>query len=283
MVRGGKVGDEPDPASHGRRNRDDDAARGGGAVVGRARPQGTGVSRPRTKPRRKRNESCESYQPISRRSARTHRRHIRLSEEAFAGIVVLTRLMFGPSSGPPAAELSYPPPPWAAEYTRLWRCPVTFDCERTTLTMPIALEERRVPTANATQFEAALHATRAILDSDPVDALVPAVAGTLRQDLRSRRTATQVADALGTSPRTLHRHLAKAGYSFGAIQDRVRRQQADVLLTQTRRSIAAIAAELGYSDPREFRRAYTVLRARSATILPSTRPGAAPTPRTSDV
>ncbi|OAH10277.1 AraC family transcriptional regulator [Streptomyces jeddahensis] len=179
-----------------------------------------------------------------------------LSEEAFAGIVVLTRLMFGPSSGPLAAELSYPPPPWAAAYTRLWRCPVTFDCEHTTLTMASALEERRVPTANATQFEAALQATRALLDSDPVDDLVATVEGTLRQDLRSRRTATQVADALGMSPRTLHRHLAKAGYSFGTIQDRVRRQQADVLLMQTRRSITAIAAELGYSDPREFRRAY---------------------------
>ncbi|GGS09672.1 transcriptional regulator [Streptomyces humidus] len=179
-----------------------------------------------------------------------------LSEEAFAGIVALTRLMFGPSSGPLAAELSYPPPPWAAAYARLWRCPVAFDCERTTLTLPGALEERRVPTANATQFEAALHATRAILESEPVDDLVAAVEGALRQDLRSRRTATQVADALGMSPRTLHRHLARAGYSFGTIQDRVRRQQADVLLMRTRRPITAIAAELGYSDPREFRRAY---------------------------
>jgi hypothetical protein len=132
-----------------------------------------------------------------------------LGEEAFAGIVILTRLMFGPSSGPQAAELSYPPP-WAAEYTRLWRCPVSFACESTSLTMPGAPDERRVPTANATQCEAALHATRAILDSDPVADLVAAVEGTLRQDLRSRRTATQAADALGMSPRTLHRHLAKA-------------------------------------------------------------------------
>lgn len=179
-----------------------------------------------------------------------------LTEEALAGIVTLTRLMFGPSSGPVAARLSYPPPPWASAYTRLWRCPVTFDCERTTLSLPRALDERRVLTANATHFEAALNATQAILEPDPVDDLVAAVEGILRTDLHVRMTATQTAATLGMSPRTLHRRLAQAGHSFGAIQDRVRRQQADMLLIHTRRPIAAIAADLGYSDPREFRRAY---------------------------
>jgi AraC-like DNA-binding protein len=179
-----------------------------------------------------------------------------LTEEALAGIVVLVRLMFGASWNPLAARLSYPPPPWASAYTRLWRCLVAFDCERTTLTLPRVLDDRRVPTANATHFEAALSATQAILGSDPIDALVADVEGKLRANLRSRMTAVQVADALGMSPRTLHRHLAVAGESFGAIQDRVRRQQADVLLVQTRKSITTIAADLGYSDPREFRRAY---------------------------
>ena len=179
-----------------------------------------------------------------------------LTEESFAGIVVLTRLMFGQSADPLAVQLSYPPPPWAAAYRRLWRCPVSFDAERTTLTLPRDLESRRIPTANATQFEAALSATQAILGTDSVDDLVAAVEGTLYRDLRVRLTATQVAAALDMSSRTLHRRLAQSGHSFGAIQDRVRRRQAEVLLLQTRRSVTAIAAELGYSDPREFRRAY---------------------------
>ncbi|TQS45064.1 AraC family transcriptional regulator [Cryptosporangium phraense] len=179
-----------------------------------------------------------------------------LTEEAFAGIVVMARLTFGASGGPVAASLAYPPPPWAATYARLWHCPVTFDSDRTTLTLPPALEKRRIPTANATHFEAALKATRALVDVDPVDDLVVAVEADLRADLSVRRTATQVADALGISPRTLHRRLADAGQSYGEIQDRVRRRQADALLRNTRRSIAAIAADLGYSDPREFRRAY---------------------------
>ncbi|GAA0265705.1 AraC family transcriptional regulator [Cryptosporangium japonicum] len=179
-----------------------------------------------------------------------------LTEEAFAGIVTLIRLTFGASSGPAAAHLSYPPPPWASAYARLWRFPVTFDSDRTTLTLPRTLETRRIPTANATHFEAALSATRALLDPEPVDALVAAVEGALRADLRRRKTATQVAAELGVSPRTLHRRLADAGHSFGAIQDGVRRRHADTLLTNTRRSITEIAAELGYHDPREFRRAY---------------------------
>ncbi|HEY6794116.1 MAG TPA: AraC family transcriptional regulator ligand-binding domain-containing protein [Kineosporiaceae bacterium] len=179
-----------------------------------------------------------------------------LSEEAFAGIVVLTRLMFGRSGSPVAAELSYPAPPWGAAYGRLWRCPVSFSCERTVLMLPGGLEDRPVPTANATQFQTSLEATRAILEADPIHDLVTAVEDTLRRNLPVRRTATQVASELGLSLRSLHRHLAQAGQTFGAIQDRVRCQQADVLLTQTRRPISTIATDLGYSDPREFRRAY---------------------------
>ncbi|WP_062993912.1 AraC family transcriptional regulator [Nocardia anaemiae] len=179
-----------------------------------------------------------------------------LTEEALAGIVILAKLMFGASASPLSAHLSYPPPPWASEYKRLWRCPVAFDCERTTLSFPRELDDRRVSTANATHFEAALSATQAILDIEPVNDLVAAVESILRAGLRSRMTAARVADALSVSPRTLHRRLSEAGHTFGAIQDRVRRQQADVLLMQTRKSITAIAAELGYSDTREFRRAY---------------------------
>lgn len=179
-----------------------------------------------------------------------------LTEEAFSGIVVLTELVFGRSSGALAARLSYPPPPWAAAYRRLWHCPVAFDSDRTTLTLPRALEARRIPTANATSFEVALSATRAMLDPEPVEDLVAVIEGALRAELPRRKTAAQVAADLGLSPRTLHRRLSEAGHGFGAIQERVRRERADTLLLNTRMSITAVAADLGYSDPREFRRAY---------------------------
>lgn len=181
-----------------------------------------------------------------------------MAEEALGGIVVLVRHMFG-AAVPLAAELAYPPPPWAAAYRRLWRCPVTFDADRTALLLPGELYDRRVPTANAQYFEAALSATRELLgegERPPVDDLVADVEAVLSADLRTRRTAAQVAEELSMSPRTLHRRLAGAGESFGAIQDRVRRRHADLLLTRTRRPLTAIAADLGYSDLREFRRAY---------------------------
>lgn len=190
--------------------------------------------------------------------ARTHEPDLQvfLTEEAFGGIVVLARVVFGRATVPLRAELAYPAPPWAAAYERFWRCPVVFGADRTALVMPAGLEERRISTANATQLEAALGATRAMLGADVVADIVPTVEAALRRDLRTRPTATQVAHELGMSARTLHRHLALAGEGFGSLQDRVRRQQADALLQQTRRPIASIAVELGYGDPRDFRRAY---------------------------
>jgi AraC-like DNA-binding protein len=188
-----------------------------------------------------------------------------LTEESFGGIVVLTRVVFGRTVTPVSAHLAYPPPPWASAYSRLWQCPVTFDAERTVLTLPGGLDERRIPTANAAQFEAALEATRAMLGTDAVDDFVVTVEGVLRRSLRERRTAAQVADELGVSPRTLHRRLTRAGMTYGAVQDRVRRQEADALLTRTRRPVGAVAAELGYSDAREFRRAYRRWTGRTPT------------------
>jgi AraC-like DNA-binding protein len=67
----------------------------------------------------------------------------------------------------------------------------------------------------------------------------------------------QTARALHVSPRSLHRRLAEEGSSFRAIKDALRRELALSRLERTRRSIAEIAADLGYSEPSAFFRAFT--------------------------
>jgi AraC-like DNA-binding protein len=58
------------------------------------------------------------------------------------------------------------------------------------------------------------------------------------------------------SPRTLHRRLAGEGTSFRAIKDALRRELALARLEKSRQSIAGIAADLGYSEPSAFFRAF---------------------------
>jgi len=65
-----------------------------------------------------------------------------------------------------------------------------------------------------------------------------------------------VSDALGMTSRTLRRHLAAEGTSFGAILDDVRFSLATEYLKTTKMSTDDIALLLGFSDGANFRRAF---------------------------
>lgn len=61
--------------------------------------------------------------------------------------------------------------------------------------------------------------------------------------------------SLGLAPRTLHRRLQAEGTSFRTIRDGLRRELAEAWLAEGR-SVAGVAAELGYSEPSAFFRAF---------------------------
>lgn len=69
-------------------------------------------------------------------------------------------------------------------------------------------------------------------------------------------TATVVAARLGTSLRTLHRHLAREGTPFGALLDRARYEVAVAHLCDQRLSIGEIARVLGFGRTSSFTRAF---------------------------
>jgi AraC-like DNA-binding protein len=80
----------------------------------------------------------------------------------------------------------------------------------------------------------------------------------VRRDLSAvcRETIPQrvMAQRLGTSPRTLRRHLANEGTTFAALLDRWRAEEALALVAK--QDDASLAATLGFSDERAFRRAF---------------------------
>ena len=66
----------------------------------------------------------------------------------------------------------------------------------------------------------------------------------------------QVASRLHLSERTFKRRLHEQGITFQDLLDRVRMVQAKRLLTESKRSVEAIAMALGYSDASNFSRAF---------------------------
>ncbi len=62
---------------------------------------------------------------------------------------------------------------------------------------------------------------------------------------------------LGTSPRTLQRHLRERGVQFRSIVEASRFDIAAALLQETKLSVQEIAAQIGYRSPGAFSRAFT--------------------------
>ena len=66
----------------------------------------------------------------------------------------------------------------------------------------------------------------------------------------------ELARSLNMSSATLRRRLAAEGQSIGEIKDEIRQVRAGRLLADRNFTISEIAAELGYSEPSAFHRAY---------------------------
>lgn len=180
-----------------------------------------------------------------------------LSEEACASIVALLRAAFGSQLRPKRMEFAYPAPTYADVYRRYFQCPIQFGAQHVRMWFDTELLDRPIPTANPAQFAIAVEAARQLADAEGHGPdTVAAVVGVLRENLRHPVTMAQTADRLAISERTLHRRLTEAGLKFGEIRDRVRMQRATVLLRESNIPVATVATEVGFSDSRQFRRAY---------------------------
>lgn len=180
-----------------------------------------------------------------------------LCEDACCSTSVLIRAVLGADIAATRLEFTYPAPAYAADYRRAFRCPVQFGADANRIYFPADLLTRRIPTHNPTELPTALAAARRLLGlADVRSDIVATVESLLRTNLRRPMTMVDVAARLNITERTLRRRLADAGQQFGAVRDQVRHERAALLLRESGQSIAEIAAAVGFSDAREFRRAY---------------------------
>lgn len=180
-----------------------------------------------------------------------------LCEEAFASSVLLARSVLGSTWAPAWVELAYPEPEYGAQYRRVLGCEVRFGAPGHRLGLLRADLDRRLPTSSEATRAVALDACRRMLgDAQPQHDVTVAVETLLAHDLRHPLGMEQVAARLHVTERTLRRQLAASGERFSAVRDRVRERRATLLLGERALGVAEVAQEVGFSDAREFRRAY---------------------------
>lgn len=155
-------------------------------------------------------------------------------------------------------DFACPAPPNRADYMQFFGAPVRFDApvsllafDARYLALPVARSDR---------------ALAAFLKGAPANILVRyrhdgGLSARLRARLRALPPAQwpgaeALAADLGLSPATLRRRLQAEGQGFARIRDALRREAAERLLRESAMPVAAIAAELGYSEPGAFHRAF---------------------------
>ena len=180
-------------------------------------------------------------------------------EELFASCLMIARELVGPALQPVRVEFAYPRPDYAAAYANPFNCETRFDVDQSRLV--IATEWLARPLAGYNPLTArqalALCAQQMTPEGgEPHQEIVAAVERLLRSQLDQQPKLNDVARTLNLSERSLRRKLAESGRIFREIHDRVRAERALQLLQNGNLSVADVGSAVGFSDPREFRRAF---------------------------
>jgi AraC-like DNA-binding protein len=124
------------------------------------------------------------------------------------------------------------------------------------LVFDAALLDEKLVTADPASFRLARdECDRALRSASESSRLVDQVARLALRAEGGSRSLKEVAEVLGLSPRTLRRHLTGHGTSFAAVRDGERQARAKILLAAGL-SVSQVAAQLGYSTPGNFMRAF---------------------------
>jgi AraC-like DNA-binding protein len=155
--------------------------------------------------------------------------------------------------GKAEADVTFAEPSYFARFAAL--APrVRFEQPETCLRFSSAMLDRPLVTGDPAASRLTLEQCERELE-----ALAPRVASRVRTLLPSGsgfRSLEEVAAVMHVSARTLKRRLAEEGTSFTLLLEQGRRARAEELLRSPRRTLDAIAAELGYADVASFTRAF---------------------------
>jgi AraC-like DNA-binding protein len=159
-------------------------------------------------------------------------------------------------------ELDYPATFYADRYGRYFKSAVRFDGSRCALAVPEAWLARRNLDYLESSWAHAIAQCEATLSSPSerntladVRRYLSAAYATPKR-MRSLPTLDEVAQALRVAPRTLIRRLRGLGTSYQDLTDEFLKTRAVELLGNDGRMVKEVAAELGFSNPANFGKAF---------------------------
>ncbi|GAA6202923.1 AraC family transcriptional regulator [Aquicoccus sp. SU-CL01552] len=157
-------------------------------------------------------------------------------------------------------EVTYPPPPHAAEYPNLFCIPVQFEAARNALRIDSVWlsDDSEFEPGHAYSFGIFTRHADALLDAlGRSDLLRYRIEAAILPDLHEGSLSMdKLARDLGMSRQTLYRRLKAEGETFAEIHDDLRRRMALDYLTARKVSVNEAAYLLGFSEASSFVRAF---------------------------
>jgi AraC-like DNA-binding protein len=203
-----------------------------------------------------------------------------LTELTFACMVTTFRQHLGENQLMKAVHVTHAPPPYRAEYDRIFRMPVVFGSDRNAVLLSHdAWLTEKPPTASRVVLDILSARAEALLDSlENAKSTKGRVENALLPGLHTGGVGMEaVAAKLGISRQTLFRRLKAEGITFERVLDEMRHKLALDYLDSKNASVNETAYLLGFSDRAAFSRAFkrwTGSSPRRFTV--SSRPGFRP-------
>jgi AraC-like DNA-binding protein len=181
-------------------------------------------------------------------------------DSGLAGMTHLIRWVLGEDWAPVSVSFMHPRPATKARYEQFFRCPVDFLQDINGIVLrPSDLRQKLSSSTPALRRQVERYIRS--INVGKSDAYVHSVTEVLAMALpRGEANADDVARYLGTTRRTLHRRLLRAGLNYSALLQNVRRNLASQYLRGTDRLLLDISALVGFENlssfTRWFRRSY---------------------------
>jgi AraC-like DNA-binding protein len=176
---------------------------------------------------------------------------------AIGVMLSLCRSYASPAWRPLRIELDIARPQSPGRFEAAFGCPVRFDAPVLAVCFAGRLLDAERPQRSRPRLLTIEDVARARLDPATRDDLVGVVSAQIRaQVLAGSVSLDGAARALDMSVRALQRALHRDGTDFRRLANAIRAGRAAELLRGTQASVTEIAAELGYSAPANFARAF---------------------------
>ncbi|MGH8461631.1 MAG: AraC family transcriptional regulator [Stenotrophobium sp.] len=180
-----------------------------------------------------------------------------ITEEAFAASLNYARALTGGALRVTRVDFIHADRDTAEFAKKIFDAPVNFGCDRNRFVIEAQWLAYPVPTHHPIGLNQALELLEVFARQEQTkDDLCSAVERAVYRTLTGGITLEDIARQLNMSSRTLRRRLNASGVSFDALVENVRKTRALSLLTNSNIAVERIASETGYSDVRNFRRAF---------------------------